>query len=270
MCISPLSISNKGSQLRAFINVPCGKCPKCKKRKISDITFRLEQHLKVVNSAYFITFTYNDKNLPYGDNEPTLVKKDMQNFMKRLRNYYPPKTLSYFIVGEYGSKNKRPHYHALLFNADPMQLEEHITLTWKLGFTYILPLKNGGIPYVAKYMNKEKPKLRGKENEFQISSQNLGLNYLDKETIAWHKQSAENCYIRHNSFKKALPRYYKKKIYDESEFKAILSHTHEMHKQDDQKIKVLAQKHKKNVNEMLNLIDYRNQRAKLPPRNETL
>lgn len=47
-----------------------------------------------------------------------LSKRDVQLFLKRLRKYVYKNTrerLRYFIVGEYGPKTYRPHYHLLLF-----------------------------------------------------------------------------------------------------------------------------------------------------------
>lgn len=63
----------------------------------------------------FITLTYAPEHLPYGG---TLVKKDFQDFMKRLRKSIAPKKISFFHCGEYGENLSRPHYHALLFGHD--------------------------------------------------------------------------------------------------------------------------------------------------------
>lgn len=66
-------------------------------------------------SNCFITLTYANEHLPeYG----TLVPRDFQLFMKRLREKYAPHRIRFFQCGEYGSRTKRPHYHALLFNFD--------------------------------------------------------------------------------------------------------------------------------------------------------
>lgn len=81
----------------------------------------------------FITLTYAPEHLPYGGN---LVKKDFQDFMKRLRKPLPPGAVSFFHCGEYGDDPSdiralprsvvtprgtilgRPHYHALIFGYD--------------------------------------------------------------------------------------------------------------------------------------------------------
>lgn len=62
----------------------------------------------------FLTLTYAPKSLPIGG---TLVKKHFQDFMKRLR-HHANKKIQYFHCGEYGEKDRRPHYHALVFGWD--------------------------------------------------------------------------------------------------------------------------------------------------------
>ena len=72
-------------------------------------------------ASCFITLTYNDENLP---NPPVVSKREAQLFIKRLRKLLYPKLFRYYIVGEYGDKSNRPHYHALLFGVSPTQEKE--------------------------------------------------------------------------------------------------------------------------------------------------
>lgn len=61
----------------------------------------------------FATLTYKDEALPPGG---TLVKRHYQLWLKGMRKALKdPKALRFFLVGEYGSKSFRPHYHAALF-----------------------------------------------------------------------------------------------------------------------------------------------------------
>lgn len=62
----------------------------------------------------FITLTYDDAHLP----GPKLVYSDWQKFMKRLRKTQAA-PIGCFVTGEYGDENKRPHWHAILFNYWP-------------------------------------------------------------------------------------------------------------------------------------------------------
>lgn len=110
--------------------VPCGKCPRCKAARVSSWSFRLMQEQKVAKTALFITLTYDHESLPITKNGyPSLCKRDLQLFFKRLR-YEDCKSkgvsasaIKYFAVGEYGGKIGRPHYHVLLFNADIKKIQ---------------------------------------------------------------------------------------------------------------------------------------------------
>lgn len=65
----------------------------------------------------FITLTFNDQFLPKNG----LDHRYFQLFMKRLRRYLDSAgagRLSYFMCGEYGEKNFRPHFHACFFGFD--------------------------------------------------------------------------------------------------------------------------------------------------------
>jgi hypothetical protein len=70
-----------------------------------------EAKLWPVNS--YVTLTYNDESLPPGQ---SLCLRDVQLFLKRLRKAREPARIRFFLGGEYGEINGRPHYHALLFN----------------------------------------------------------------------------------------------------------------------------------------------------------
>lgn len=260
MCIKTIALK------KYDIIVPCGKCVECIERRISQWQFRLKQEEKISTSAYFVTLTYNDENLVYGSDAPTLVKKDLQDFFKRLRYYEKNnKNIKYYAVGEYGTKTKRPHYHAIVFNIrDPLNIER----AWTKGFTYS-PVLSGssGTRYVLKYISKQTRKVSGREREFSLMSKGLGANYLSPAIIKYHK-NLENCYITDDGYKKSMPKYYKEKLYDELEratVTQILQNRVEELKQLE--IKKLSKRLKNSsVNDLLNIIDSRNKSRKFDPR----
>lgn len=119
----------------------------------------------------FVTLTYNDENLPYGG---TLVKKDWQDFMKRLR-WHVKVPVRYYYAGEYGEQTLRPHYHACLFGFDPPDKQvytkrgEHVLYTselltsiWGKGFVSVGTVTFESAGYVARYCMK---KVTGKKAE---------------------------------------------------------------------------------------------------------
>lgn len=111
----------------------------------------------------FITLTYNDDNLPYGE---TLIKSDFQKFMKRFRKNIGP--VRFFHCGEYGETTLRPHYHALLFGYRPDDPElfasegevktytsKTLTDTWGLGHATFGELTFESAAYVSRYCTKK-------------------------------------------------------------------------------------------------------------------
>lgn len=109
---------------RDFVEIPCGKCVGCRLTYSRMWADRCVAEATLHDSSFFVTFTYNNENLPqvidketgeiksYG----TLVKRDCQLMMKRLRKNYPyDNKIRFYLAGEYGDQTARPHYHAILF-----------------------------------------------------------------------------------------------------------------------------------------------------------
>lgn len=197
MCFKPIN-KKDGS------TVPCGRCFKCVSRRISAWSFRLMQELKVSNSAYFITLTYDQVNAPsdlFGN--LTIRKRDLQNFFKRLRKAHEsevptiishgtkdlenktvsrdtylrcPRPIKYFAVGEYGGRTFRPHYHIILFNANIELIQNAWGITDRLtGETKHLGFVNYGdergvceasIGYCFKYLQKGERRTTSKFNAY--------------------------------------------------------------------------------------------------------
>ena len=199
------------------VPVPCGRCPPCKIRRVNGWVFRLLEEEKRSSNAHFVTLTYDTTHVPISEHGfMTLQKRDFQLYMKRLRKLCPA-TLKYYAVGEYGSANNRPHYHAIIFNVHDSVLFHD---AWMLGAVHIGKVSGDSIAYTMKYIDKQSTKklhVRDDRNrEFSLMSKGLGENYLTPETIDYHQQDISRLYLmRHGGHKIALPRYYRNKIYDE-------------------------------------------------------
>lgn len=101
----------------------------------------------------FVTLTYDDQHLRLNDDlEPTLCKRDLQLFFKRLRKRIGP--FRYYACGEYGENTQRPHYHAILFGVSPL-LEPTILKEWKNGFIFVGSVARESMQYVAGYVTKK-------------------------------------------------------------------------------------------------------------------
>lgn len=94
------------------VPIPCGQCVGCRLEKSRQWAMRCMHEKRLHKDNCFVTLTYNDEHLPPAG---TLVKRDLQLFMKRLRNGRGA-GIRFYACGEYGDLNRRPHYHAILFN----------------------------------------------------------------------------------------------------------------------------------------------------------
>ncbi|UPW40988.1 replication initiator protein [Sigmofec virus UA08Rod_5894] len=127
------------------LQIPCGQCEACRLQKSRDWANRCMLELEYHTSSYFVTLTYDDDHVPtrfYADpadgevsgEVQTLVKKDFQDFLKRLRKRFKDQKIRYYACGEYGPATWRPHFHAILFGLqlDDLQVYERDTR----GYTY--------------------------------------------------------------------------------------------------------------------------------------
>lgn len=225
------------------VNVPCGKCPMCHSNRQKDWVFRLQQELKVSDSADFLTMTYEPDLIPLQGNLKTLKKKDLQLFLKKLRKHQwmyhkkqilkhskwetleeykqieksyleQVKKIRYYAVGEYGTKTGRPHYHIILFNVEK-NINDKYQEIWGKGHTKTDQVNNATIGYVTKYCISPLRKVTTKEPEFATMSRRpgIGANYLNHEQYHVDHQTIN---VRNNegNFQR-LPQYYKDKFFTE-------------------------------------------------------
>lgn len=184
--------------------------------------FRLDQEKRHSNVSFFVTLTYEDSALTYADDQPCLVKRDVQLFLKQLRKRLEPRSLKYYCVGEYGDQSRdisplgRPHYHLLMFyrgNLDRFTLHKFIKDFWTFGIAQVLPIL-GAQGYVTKYVMKF-DKREHLVKPFSLISQGLGKDYLTESMVNFHRQHLTPFAMKPGGYKISLPRYYKDKIFTE-------------------------------------------------------
>lgn len=238
-CETPYFVKSP-STFERHVPVPCGRCPICRKRRVNEWVFRMQKEDEVSTSSHFITLTYDTAFVPITKNGfMTLKKKDVQDFMKRLRKLeYYRKTgnkIRYYFVGEYGTKNDRPHYHAIIFNVTD---ENDIIKAWTQGQTHIGTVQGESIAYTVKYLDKPyKIPVHDRDDrqkEFSLMSQGLGKNYLTQAVKKYHKDDVRRNYVTgKGGHKLPMPKYYKDKIFTDEEKRQQRAHVKIVTKQTD-------------------------------------
>lgn len=120
------------------------------------------------NNNSFITLTFSPEALEQRDNPWSLDVRDFQLFMKRLRKKFG-NGIRFYHCGEYGEKNRRPHYHACIFGFDfpdkelwkvtktgcKLYTSKSLEELWPYGFSTIGDVTFESAAYVARYIMKK-------------------------------------------------------------------------------------------------------------------
>lgn len=230
-----------GETFPIFLMVPCNKCNLCLEKKAQAWSFRaLAESYMSDKPAYFITLTYNNEHLP----KHGVFPEEIQLFFKRLRIRLDRQgikhNLRYIAVSEYGHNSKRPHYHIILWNFPDNFDNAYLRLkliegcwrrptgeynpdgspvTESIGFAYCVPVIQGGINYVMKYMSKKQDVPTGMNPTFMLSSKKhggIGSAYAEK-LRSYYENNPDTCDISviniytGQPLTVILPAYYKQK-----------------------------------------------------------
>lgn len=207
MCISTIWIRKYQQE------VPCGKCFECVKRRRND------WYIRCLIESRFRKFTYFGL-LTYAEVGQSLVKRDIQLFLKRFRSY--GYSISYLIAGEHGEKKDRPHWHCLFFSNTAI-CYAHVAKAWrggyesdegrnKAGWIRFEPIRSArSIRYTVKYLYK----YDGLDPRFELMiSKNpaIGFSFLVNHRSFLERKSVE---FTVDGRATAMPRYYKRKFFDD-------------------------------------------------------
>lgn len=175
-CTSPISgyraiqgggikTSLKETYHDCLLTVRCGQCMGCRIERSRVWGIRCLHEASLYEENCFVTLTYSDEELPYGE---TLNKKHMQDFFKRLKKRHPSQKIRQYYCGEYGDETNRPHYHALIFNYRPndgvplkksgeytLYSSEKLSKTWGHGHANFGDVTFESAQYVAGYVTKK-------------------------------------------------------------------------------------------------------------------
>lgn len=222
-----------------YIEIPCGKCIGCRLRHAETWSIRCLLEAQRYKDNVFLTLTYDPDHLPYSVDEDgvlngTLKKRDLQLFWKRLRKALPREQhIRYFACGEYGDKTFRPHYHAIVFNFKPPDLEFYrrsptgdiyyhskwLDEIWENGAVIVGDVTKETCAYTARYVIKKAQDSSLNElysdmniqEEFIVMSRRPGiaadvyLNDVDFDSYDIHHISTDSGSISYTA-----PRYFRK------------------------------------------------------------
>ncbi|WGL31302.1 replication initiator protein [Dipodfec virus UOA04_Rod_868] len=212
----PIGFFERAKYIRQgrMLQLPCRRCVGCRLSKSREWANRVIMEQLYHDDSWFLTLTYDDENLrpAYPCDEATgeilsvhatLVKKDLQDFIKRLR-FNSGQSIRYFASGEYGSTTYRPHYHLLLFglHLDDLQVikknfagdqyytSNFIEKCWPFGIHILGKVTWQSAAYVARYTMKKAThgydkryyEVAGIEPEFQTMSLKpaIGRRFYDE------------------------------------------------------------------------------------------
>lgn len=182
MCVNPVYLAQQG------VEVACHKCWQCIRNKIDDWTGRCVAESQTAVATRSITLTYGrDNRIGEIDHvkAAVLTYSDVQKYLRSLRDGgYKP--LRYFVVGEYGSRKGRAHWHIILFfhGQVPLRpLDQQIECEhWPHGWSFWQLASPPAIRYVTKYI--------AKEVETEDRQYHHGLSKMPPLGDAWFKQYA--------------------------------------------------------------------------------
>lgn len=188
------------------VQLPCGQCIGCRLAHSKMWAIRCVHESKMHKQNSYLTLTYNEDSVPWSNitGEQTLVKKHLQDFMKRLRFHLSKQDIEvrFFACGEYGETTYRPHYHVILFGYDPPDkifykiskdgnpyyFSPFLDSVWQHGTVIVADVTYESCAYVARYVTKKltgeagKEKYEGIQPEFVNMSRRPGIakEWFDK------------------------------------------------------------------------------------------
>lgn len=234
------------SQDGSLLYLPCGRCIGCRQDLTKDWAVRCHHEAQMHTHSCVLTLTFSEDNL---NSRKSLVKEDVQNFIKRLRQFifrdsilkknYPhlaKKKISYLYCGEYGERFERPHYHIIIFgfdfpdkvllkkseSGDSLYTSQFLEKIWPFGHSTIGTMSMASAMYCASYITK------------YVSDREKAFIYTDKKTgeyrqpefghaskkpaigLNWlkryHKDLTANDAVIIENQRYRIPRYYLKKL----------------------------------------------------------
>ena len=242
MCVSKIKVNG------TF--VPCRKCWECLVHRQNEWIFRIKAEIKYSLNAWFMTYQYNEQNVPIyqqrlnketgelkkefvrgvqnvttSDFVRTVYYKDLQDYFKRLRKKHP--SIKYYAVPEYGEKTSRPHYHAIVISNEDVSRTpflRNLQIMWDTytdrkptgnqnGYVHRDNATHRSIRYTIKYMTKRiKDTPIGADIPKAYISKGLGKTWIEDNKQFFYKND-QRYLVEDGGYKIPMPSYYKDKLF---------------------------------------------------------
>lgn len=205
------------------LSLPCGRCIGCRLERSRQWAVRMVHESKCYDDNCFVTLTYSPENLP---KDGSLVRKHVQDFVKRLRARFPDLKIRYFYCGEYGDKLSRPHYHLCLFNFDFKDrvrfkyvdgswyyTSQVLMDLWPFGHSVVCDFSFETAAYVARYCTKKITGHQASSYYGSLKPEFAGMSLKPGIGKSWFDRFAKTDLIPHDNLivrgsESKPPRYY--------------------------------------------------------------
>lgn len=219
-----------------YVNVDCGNCIECRKKKARDWQVRLNEEIKDYKYNYFITLTFS----PAGLREIMFKAKihecnaaaeyALRHALERYRKDFK-KSIKHWFVTELGHEGtERIHMHGLLFTDTELEFEKIKRMDqgwqvkwkyWKYGFVFLGDWVNAqSVNYLVKYMNKVDEDHKDYKSQV-LASPGIGRRYIEqigKPTLhKYRPRATKDTYRLNNGAAVKLPKYYSNHFLNEDE-----------------------------------------------------
>lgn len=221
-----------------WIEVPCGICSECRKKKATEWQIRLMEEAKI-RTGQFVTLTISEEWGKYlaekagTEDSEKVAKLAVKWFRERWRKEYKTSP-RHFLITELGHNGtERLHLHGIIFEDEQKfgelkqvsnfnkklgRKSEILQKIWKYGFTNVgyTAVNERMIGYVTKYITKYDEKHEGYYGTI-LTSPGMGENYLNRTMKKHEFKGAETNtkYRMPDGHQIELPLYYKRKAWNQ-------------------------------------------------------
>lgn len=174
----------------------CMQCELCRRYRAKVWAHRIMLEATQHENNAFVTLTYDDEHLPA---DGSVNPETTQLWLKRFRKAVSPLRIRYYLVGEYGEKTMRPHYHAVIFGYPTCSRGQTdlkrkncctscdtVKRTWQQGAVQVARVEPASASYVAGYVQSKirRRALGTRAPEFQRCSTRPGLGLWAMHDVA--------------------------------------------------------------------------------------